>query len=155
VPDSRGYPLGDAELAFFRELYRSGARFLVVGVGSAVLQGADLGTQDLDLWFETVADGKIVAAAAAAGGRFVWRTDPPMIVGKGLDRLDVVLHCDGLRGFDAEYEKGIVLRIADFELKLLPIDRVMASKKAAGRRKDKAAVEALRAAMAAIRSRRR
>jgi hypothetical protein len=31
----------------------------------------------------------------------------------------------------------------------------MASKKAAGRRKDKAAVEALRAAMAAIRSRRR
>jgi hypothetical protein len=121
--------------------------FLVVGVSSAVLQGADLGTQDIDVWFESIADDRISQAARAAGGSFVWRMDPPLIEGKGLDRIDVVFRCSGLLDFHSEHQKAIILRIGDFDLKLLPLDRVIESKIAAGRAKDKMVIEPLRAAL--------
>jgi predicted nucleotidyltransferase len=75
-----------------------------------------------------------------------------MIAGQGLEHLDVVIHCHGLKTFDVEYAKAIDLDIDGFSIKVLPLERVIASKKAAGRPKDKAALEALRAALAARRS---
>jgi hypothetical protein len=152
VPDSSDFPLSDAELVFLRELARSGTRFLVVGVGAAVLQGADAVTQDLDLWFRSPGDPAIAEAARAAGGVFAVRTNPPMIAGKGLERIDVVTHCQGLKSFDAEYAKALNLAVADFSIKILPLERVIASKRAAGRAKDKAVIESLRAALVARRS---
>jgi hypothetical protein len=149
VPDSSDFPLSAAELAFLRELTLAHSRFVVVGLGAAVLQGADAVTQDLDLWFRSLGDPAIAAAARKAGGVFVTRSNPPMIAGEGLDRIDLVTHCDGLRSFDAEYKKAIDVRIADFSIKILPLERVIASKRAAGRPKDKAALEALRATLAA------
>jgi hypothetical protein len=147
VRDSDDFPLTDAEVIFLRALASSGSRFVIVGLGAAVLQGADTATQDLDLWFESLSDTRIADAAKAAGGAFDWRSNPPMIAGKGLDRLDVVVRCDGLRGFRHEYAKAIDLPIDDFSVKVLPLDRVIASKQAAGRPKDRAAIEALRAAL--------
>lgn len=149
MPASGDFPLGEPELAFLRELTRAQSRFLVVGLGAAVLQGADTATQDLDLWFRSLGDPAIALAAAKAGGIFVTRSSRPMIAGEGLDRIDLVVHCDGLRSFDAEYENAIDLPIADFSIKTLPLERVLASKRAAGRPNDKAALEALRAALAA------
>jgi len=122
---------------------------MIVGLGAAVLQGADAVTQDLDLWFHSLADPAIASAARKAGGVFVARSSPPMIAGEGLDRIDLVIHCDGLKGFDSEYKKAIDLPLADFSVKILPLERVAASKRAAGRPKDKAVFEALRAAIAA------
>jgi len=152
VPDSSDFPLGDAELVFLRELVRAEARFLIVGLGAAVLQGADAVTQDLDLWFRTLGDPAITEAARAAGGVFATRTDPPMIAGRGLDRIDLVVRCQGLKTFDAEYRNAIELAVADFSIKVLPLERVIASKRAAGRPKDKAVLESLRAALMARRS---
>jgi len=155
VPGSSDFPLSEAELAFLRELVRTKTRFLVVGVGAAVLQGADAVTQDLDLWFESRGDPAIAEAARAAGGAFVARTSPPLLAGEGLDRLDVVTHCHGLKSFASEYAKALDLPVADFSIKILPLDRIIASKRAAGRPKDKAVIEALRAALVAQRSPRR
>jgi hypothetical protein len=145
-------PFTKAETVFFRELCRSGMPFLVVGMSSAALQGADLGTQDVDVWFESIADERIIKAARAAGGSFVWRMDPPIIEGKGLDRIDVVFRCAGLMDFCVEYKDGIDLKVGDFVLKLLPLDRVIASKIAAGRPKDKMVLEALKAALKTLSS---
>jgi hypothetical protein len=78
-----------------------------------------------------------------------------MIAGEGLDRIDLVTHCDGLKGFDAEYKKAIALPIADFSIKILRLERVIASKRAAGRPKDKAVLEALRATLAVRRATRK
>jgi len=153
VAASSDFPLSDAELAFLRELVRTGTRFLVVGVGAAVLQGADTVTQDLDLWFESLGDPAIADAAQAAGGAFVSRTSPPMLAGEGLDRLDVVTRCQGLKSFASEYAKALDVPVADFSIKILPLDRIIASKRAAGRPKDKAVIEALRAALVAQRAR--
>jgi len=149
VLDQGAFPLSDPEITFLRELSRAGSRFVVVGLGAAVLQGADAVTQDLDLWFHSLGDPAIAAAAKAAGGVFVTRSSPPMVAGKGLDRIDVVVHCHGLKTFDIEYKGAIELPIGDFSIKILPLDRVIASKHAAGRPKDKAVLEALRATLAA------
>ena len=59
MPDSGDFPLSDAELVFLRELARAGSRFMIIGVGAAVLQGADAVTQDLDLWFRSLGDPAI------------------------------------------------------------------------------------------------
>ncbi len=152
MPASSDFPLTDAELVFLRELVRAKVRFLVVGAGAAVLQGADAVTQDLDLWFRSLGEPGIAAAARAAGGVFVTKGHAPMIAGEGLDRIDLVILCHGLKTFDAEYKGAVDLPVADFSIKMLPLERVIASKAAAGRPKDKAALESLRAALAARRA---
>jgi hypothetical protein len=149
VPASGGFPLSEAELAFLRELTRLKSRFVVVGLGAAVLQGADTVTQDLDLWFQSLGGPAIEAAARKAGGILVTGSNPPMIAGEGLDRIDLVIHCDGLKSFDVEYRKAIDVPLANFSIKILSLERVIASKRAAGRPKDKAVLEALRATLAA------
>jgi hypothetical protein len=45
VPVRDDFPLSKAELEFLRGLVRTNTRFLVVGVGAAVLQGADAVTR--------------------------------------------------------------------------------------------------------------
>jgi hypothetical protein len=141
----------DAEIVFLEELVRRKVRFMVVGMSAAVLQGADLGTEDIDLWFEALSDPGLDAAARAAGGMIAWRASPPMIMGKDLDHIDIVTRCDGLRRFDAEYAAAVEAEAFGVKVKVLPLRRVIASKKAANRLKDKAVLPALQAALAAIR----
>jgi hypothetical protein len=149
VPDSADLPLSDAELALLRALNRANVQFIVVGLAAAVLQGADAVTKDVDLWFKSIADPGVAEAARSAGGTFVWRNDPPLFSGAGLD--DVVIHCDGLQDFATEYAASIEIAVApDVTLRVLPIERVLASKRAAGRLKDTAVIPALEAAIAAI-----
>jgi hypothetical protein len=141
----------ETEIVFLTELARRKVRFMVVGMSAAVIQGADLGTEDIDLWFESLSDPRLDEAARAAGGMIAWRASPPMITGKGLDHIDIVTRCDGLRSFDAEYASAVVTETFGVRVKVLPLRRVIASKKAANRLKDKAALPALNAALAAIR----
>ena len=75
-----------------------------------------------------------------------------MITGKGLDHIDIVTRCDGLRGFDAEYADALDAEAFGVEVKVLPLQRVIASKKAANRLKDTAVLPALKAALAAIKN---
>src|SRR5687767_3317660 len=125
---------------------------MVVGLGAAVLQGADTATQDLDLWFDSLADPAVAQAARAAGGVFAWRANPPVIAGEGFEHIDLVIRCDGLESFTAEYQGAIDVAIDDFSIKILPLERVIASKRAAGRPKDKAVLPALNATLAARRA---
>ena len=74
-----------------------------------------------------------------------------MISGRGLDHIDVVTRCDGLRSFDAEYATAVDAEVFGVKVKVLPLRRVIASKKAANRLKDRAVMPALKAALAAIR----
>ena len=142
----------DAEIVFLKELARRRVKFMVVGMSAAVIQGADLGTEDIDLWFQSLSDPGLDEAARAAGGVIAWRANPPMLTGRGLDHIDLVIRCDGLRAFDVEYAAAIEAEAFGVKLKVLPLRRVISSKKAANRLKDQAALPALKAALAAIRS---
>jgi hypothetical protein len=151
VPGSDESPVGEQELGLLRELTKAQVPFMLVGLGAAVLQGADAVTKDVDLWFRSISHPGLAEAAGKVGGAFIWRNNPPLFSGPGLDDIDVVLHCDGLLDFDTEYSSALdVALLPDLVIKVLPIERVLASKRAADRPKDRAVIPALEAAIAAI-----
>ena len=142
-----GFALSDAEVSFLRELVRNGTKFMMVGMAAANLQGADKGTNDIDLWFKTTSDGGLDNAARSVGGMFIWRANPPTLSGDALARVDVVNRCQGLESFAREYANALEVEIEDFVVKMLPLDRIIASKTAANRPKDRAALPALHASL--------
>jgi hypothetical protein len=151
VPDSDTLPVSEQEIELLRELSEVGVPFMLVGLSAAVVQGADAVTKDLDLWFRSTSHPGLDQAARKVGGAFVWRNSPPLFSGPGLDDIDVVVNCDGLQDFDTEYLAAIdVQLVPGLMIKVLPIERVLASKRAADRPKDRAVIPALEAAIAAI-----
>jgi hypothetical protein len=124
----------DGERALLLALERHGVRFMIVGLSAAVLQGANAGTRDIDLWFETL-------------GSFGMR--PPQIGGDTVgDRLDIVTHMHGLGTFAEEYPNAIEMEVDGIRLQVLRLDRIIASKRASDRAKDRAALPALEEALA-------
>lgn len=147
------FALTPAERTLLRALNDRGVRYLVIGLGAAVLEGAPVATQDLAIWLERVDDPRVSQAAADAGGFWIpgFGVQPPAFGGQGLERLDVVLTAHGLDAFDDEYARGIARDIEGVALRVLPLDRVIASKRATNRPKDLAALPALEATLLARR----
>lgn len=151
MPKDVKYVIEDEEAEFLRELVRSRTPFMIVGASAAILQGYDGGTKDIDLWFASTSDAGLDRAARKLGGMFVWRANPPVLSGDALSRFDVVNNMDGLSTFKEEYSNAVDVQVDDFTVKLLPLDRIIDSKIAANRDKDRASIPALKAALAANR----
>lgn len=143
--------LKDAERRFLEELNARGVRYMIVGLSAAIIQGANTLTRDIDLWFATIADPQIAPAAAAAGGIWVsgFGMMPAQLGGALGDRFDVVNLMSGLGSFDKEYSGAIDAQIDGVDVKVLPLSRILASKRAADRSKDRAVIPALEEALAA------
>ncbi|MES1175352.1 MAG: hypothetical protein ABUL62_13610 [Myxococcales bacterium] len=145
-----------AERRFFLRLNELSVPYLVVGLSAAVLQGADTATLDIDLWFQDRSDPRIADAAKTAGGVWIpghFGMMPPTLGGDELgDRLDVVLTASGLGDFDVEHSGALQIEVDEILLPVLPLERIILSKRAAGRVKDLAVLPALEAALAAARS---
>ena len=148
------FALTPAERSLFEALGRLGVRFLVVGMGAAVLEGAPVATQDLDLWFEDIEDDRVRQAAREAGGFWIagFGMQPPGFGGPGLDRIDVVLTVHGLERFDVEYDGRLERDVDGVALAVLSLERVIVSKRAMMRPKDVAQLPALEATLAAKRA---
>lgn len=142
-----------AERALFEALNRRGVPFIIIGMGAAVLEGAPIATQDLDVWFERADDERIRLAATDAGGFWIsgFGLQPPAFGGDGLQRVDVVLTAHGLEAFAMEYDRALQREIEGIMLRVLPLDRVIASKRATNRAKDAAQMPALEATLLARR----
>jgi predicted nucleotidyltransferase len=149
------FALTPAERALLAALNARGVRYIVVGMGAAVLEGAPIATQDVDLWFERIDDERIRFAAKDAGGFWIsgFGMQPPSFGGPGLDRIDVVLTAHGLEAFATEYERTSEMEIDGIRLRILPLERVVASKRATNRAKDQAQMPALEATILARRYR--
>lgn len=145
------FALTPAERLLFLALNERGVRYLVIGLGAAVLQGAPVSTQDLGVWFEHPGDDRVRDAARQAGGFWVpsFGLQPPGVGGEGLERVDTVLTAHGLGEFAAEYERAVEHVVDGVPLKVLPLERVIASKRSLRRPKDVAALPALEAALRA------
>jgi predicted nucleotidyltransferase len=147
--------LTEGERALLEALNRHRVRFLLVGLSAAVIQGANTGTRDIDLWFADTSDPALAVAVREAHGIWVsgaFGARPPAIGGDAVgDRFDVVTHMHGLGAFDSEYARAIEVRIDGIALRVLPLERIIASKRASGRPKDLAALPALEEALAAAR----
>lgn len=137
---------GEDELRFLQELRRHKVPFLVVGLSAATLQGAPVVTQDVDLWFKDPADARLKRALAAVGGIYVppMGLNPPMLAGDHVKLFDVVVYMHGLRSFDEEYRHAAKIRIGRVLVPVLPLPRIIASKEAANRSKDRLTLTILR-----------
>jgi len=151
-------PLGlsSAERRFLAVLLSKGTRFMIVGMTGALLQGARGLTEDVDLWFEDLSDPRVDEAAREAGGFYVsgFGMRPPALGGDALgDRFDIVTHMHGLRPFPEEFAGAVRLELEGIELPVLPLERIVASKRASGRPKDEAVLPSLETALAVIEAR--
>ena len=144
------FALTPAERGLFEALEGRGVRFLVIGLSAAVLEGAPVATQDIDLWLERI-DERVAQAAVDAKEFWIsgFGLQPPAFGGADLDRIDVVLTAHGLNDFATEYEGSVVREVDGIPLHVLPLKRVIASKRATRRPKDLAALPALEATVAA------
>jgi len=144
--------LAAPELRFLAELRARGVEFAIVGVSAALLQGATIATQDIDLWFAQIDDPRIGQAAAAVGGIWIsgsFGMRPPGLGGALGDRFDVVTHMSGLGSFADELPNTVEVDLEGVKVRVLALERIVASKRAAARPKDLAHIPALEAAIAA------
>ena len=147
--------LTPAERALLEALNALGVPYLIVGMGAALIEGAPGTTQDLDLWFGRIDVERLREAARRAGGVYTSGTgvQPPTLGGEGLDRVDVVLTASGLDSFEQEMKGAREYELDGVLVKVLPLERVIVSKRAAKRAKDSAQIPMLEAALAARQAR--
>ena len=143
-------PFAENEIRLLTALLRARVRFMVVGLSAATLQGAPVVTQDVDLWFEKLGEQKISRALQSIGAAYVAPSiiNPPMLAGAGAELFDIVLRMDGLGTFAKELKNCIEIPLGRQKLKVLSLERILASKIAANRAKDKLTIPVLRDALA-------
>jgi len=147
----------EQEQAFLCELVRQRVDFMIVGLAAAALQGAPAVTQGIDLWFKDLQDPHLREALKRVGGIYIPPTSstPPMLGGRNVALFDIVVTMHGLDGFDPELENTIEVTIGRTKVKVLPLERIIASKKATNREKDRLVLPVLEDAAEALRERRR
>ena len=147
-------PFTESERRLLQTLLRRKVRFMVVGLSAATLQGAPVVTQDVDLWFENLGDLKISRALQACGAAYVPPSinNPPMLAGEGAELFDIVIRMDGIGTFAEEIKNCVDIPLGRQKLKVLSLERILASKLAANRSKDKLTIPVLRDALSATQS---
>ena len=136
---------GEREISFLAALRTARVEFLVVGLSAAALQGAPVVTRDVDLWVNDVGDEKFLAVLKRFGAAYVPPVglNPPMIVGKRIAVFDLVVSVHGLGSFAAEYRRSRTIDVGTTTVRVLPLDRIIASKRAVNRPKDRAVLPVL------------
>lgn len=145
-------PLSESELRLLESLVQHQVPFMVVGLSAAALQGAPVVTQDVDLWFEDLNDKRLMPALAAVGAAYAppFGYNPPMLAGTGSEPFDVVVHMSGLGSYADELKHARNVRIGNVTLKVLSLDRILASEEAANRPKDWLVIPVLRDTLATL-----
>jgi hypothetical protein len=138
-------PLSETELRLLESLLRHKIRFMVVGLSAAALQGAPVVTEDVDLWFDNLSDPKLMQALVQVGAAYIppFGHNPPMLGGAGSDPFDIAIRMSGLDDFAVEWERAVEIKVGRLRLKVLPLERILASKQAANRPKDQRVIPVL------------
>lgn len=138
-------PLSEAELRLLESLLRHKIRFMVVGLSAAALQGAPVVTEDIDLWFDNLSDPKLMQALVKVGAAYIppFGYNPPMLGGAGSEPLAVVIRMNGLEEFADEWKRALEINVGKLKLKVLPLERILVSKQAANRPKDRRVIPVL------------
>jgi predicted nucleotidyltransferase len=145
-----------------------GVEFVVVGATSAVLHGAPVVTQDLDLCYRRAPDNVRRIARALEPFHPKLRGLPdglPDTVDEAILRLgtnftldlsgeslDLLAEMSGIGGFEQVIGDAQEMDLAGIRVRVLSLERLIESKKAAGRPKDLAILPVLEATLDAIRS---
>ena len=110
---------------------------------AAILQGAPGVTLDIDLWMDLPQRRylKPISLALRLGAKMVRQT----VVALADDRLvNFCYSIEGVASFETEYRRAVKFIFEGVEVRVLPLQRVIRSKEAAGRDKDLAVLPMLR-----------
>ncbi|HEX5221845.1 MAG TPA: hypothetical protein VFZ59_19935 [Verrucomicrobiae bacterium] len=150
-------PLSDTELRLLESLLRHKIRFMVVGLSAAALQGAPVVTEDVDLWFDDLSNPRLSQALLKIGAAYIppFGFNPPMLGRPGSDPFDVVIRMDGLGEFAKEWKQAVTIKVGKLRLKVLPLERILASKQAANRPKDQRVIPVLQNTLRTLETRKK
>lgn len=135
-------------------LLRADARFLVVGAYALAVHGTPRATGDLDIWIDRTLTNAtrvwdaLIAFGAPVAEIGVSETDlmkPGLIVQLGLPprRIDVLTEISGV-AFEVAWPERVIHLIGALDVPFLGRAALIANKRAAGRLKDLADLDALR-----------
>ena len=119
-------------------------------MSGAILQGVPATTLDTDLWINLPSRSymRMINLARAQGATMVANTVIELVDGA---LVNFVYEPDGLDTFDKEHRRSPTIRWFGMPVKVLRLDRIAASKRAAGRPKDIAHMPLLETVIAAKR----
>jgi hypothetical protein len=127
--------------AFLEALEHEKIRCILIGMMAAIEQGAPLMTVDYDFWVKLPERQyvRLLSIVRRQKGTILARTFYELSDGT---QVNVVFQPEGLRAF-AEYRNARVGHLGGQKIRVLPLARVIASKRAAGREKDLATLPIL------------
>lgn len=118
-------------------------RFLFVGMSAAILQGVPATTLDTDIWIDLPSRQymRMINLALRQGATMVRQTIVALTDGK---LVNFCYEIHGVASFDTEYRRANRMKWHGQTVRLLPLERIIRSKTAAGRPKDLAVLPLLR-----------
>jgi hypothetical protein len=124
-------PLG----AFLKALGEAKINCILIGAMAAARQGAPLITIDYDFWVDLPERRytDLLAIVSRLGGTIRARTVYELSDGT---QVNAVFQPDGLRSFESEWKNCLLGKVEKVSVRILPLARVIASKRAANREKD-------------------
>src|SRR5436305_3098013 len=136
---SQNSPLG----AFLEALGLEKIDCILIGGMAAIEQGAPLMTVDYEFWVRLPERQyvRLLTVVQRQGGTVRARTLYELRDGT---QVNAIFQPDGLRSFDAEWKISRWGELENIPVKILPLRRVIASKRAAKREKDLAVLPILR-----------
>jgi len=137
-PQPPSSPLG----TFLAALREAQIKCILIGAMAAVRQGAPITTIDYDFWVRLPERQyvRILAIVQRQGGTNLARTFYELSDGT---QVNAIFEPDGLKSFETEYKLSSVAMLAGQRVRVLPLRRVIASKRASGRDKDLAVLPIL------------
>ena len=146
--------MNDDWIDLLRGFLAGKVRFLVVGAHAMAVHGVPRGTQDLDLWIEpSPENADLVWRALAAFGaplesmdisrRDFERPGPIIQIGLPPNRIDLLTSLSGLPDFAGAWRQHAVHAVSGLQVPFLSRADLITNKRASGRRKDLADLEAL------------
>src|SRR5438128_2561700 len=131
-------PLG----AFLKALIAEKIDCILIGGMAAIGQGAPVTTIDYDLWVRLPERQyvRLLTITQRLGGTIRAQTVYELSDGT---QVNAVFRPSGLRSFRAEWTECRLATLENVPVRVLPLERVIASKRAAGREKDLAVLPIL------------
>jgi hypothetical protein len=130
------------------------SRFLVVGAHALAVHGVPRGTQDLDVWIDPDASNveRVWCALADFGAPLanlgttrddLRRADTVVQLGLPPNRIDLLTAISGIPDFSSAWAARVEFDVRGRHVPFLGRDALIRNKRASGRRKDLADIEAL------------
>jgi hypothetical protein len=138
----RTQPKNRALGAFLKALREAGIDCILIGAMAAIREGAPLMTVDYDFWVSLPERQyvRLLTIVQRLGGTIRSRNFYELSDGT---QVDMIFTPDGLKEFQQEWKSCRTGKINGVAIRILPLARVIASKRASGRDKDIAVLPVL------------